>query len=67
VASPAGSTAAPSSSPSIRDGQLGLNPARLSVHPELRRRPDLRQARDFLDRLGLGLFLETIDADPASI
>src|SRR5208283_605911 len=29
--------------------------------------PDLRQAREFLDRLGLGLFLETIEADPASL
>jgi asparagine synthase (glutamine-hydrolysing) len=29
--------------------------------------PDLRQAGTFLDRLGLGLFLEPIEADPAAL
>ena len=29
--------------------------------------PDVQQARAFLDSLGLGLFLETIEADPASL
>ncbi len=48
--------------------QLGLNPARLKAFTlNFGDGPDLRQAREFLDRLGLGLFLETIDADPASL
>ncbi len=29
--------------------------------------PDVRQAREFLDSLGLGLFLEAIDADPSTL
>jgi asparagine synthase (glutamine-hydrolysing) len=29
--------------------------------------PDIEQARRFLDSLGLGLFLETVEADPAGI
>jgi asparagine synthase (glutamine-hydrolysing) len=48
--------------------KLGMNPSRLKAFTlNLGDGPDLRQARDFLERLGLGLFLETIDADPASI
>lgn len=48
--------------------QLGLSPARLKAFTlNFGDGPDLRQARDFLDRLGLGLFLETIDADPSAI
>jgi len=48
--------------------RLGLNPARLKAFTlNFGDGPDLRQARDFLARLGLGLFLETIDADPASL
>jgi asparagine synthase (glutamine-hydrolysing) len=48
--------------------QLGLSPARLKAFTlNFGDGPDLRQAREFLDRLGLGLLLETIEADPASI
>ncbi len=48
--------------------RLGLNPARLKAFTlDFGDGPDLRQAREFLDRLGLGLFLETIEADPASL
>jgi asparagine synthase (glutamine-hydrolysing) len=48
--------------------RLGLNPARLKAFTlNFGEGPDVRQAREFLERLGLGLFLETIDADPASI
>jgi asparagine synthase (glutamine-hydrolysing) len=48
--------------------KLGLNPARLKAFTlNFGDGPDLRQAREFLDRLGLGLFLETIEADPASL
>src|ERR1039457_7639188 len=48
--------------------RLGLNPARLKAFTlNFGDGPDLRQARDFLDRLGLGLFLETSEADPASL
>jgi len=48
--------------------KLGLNLARLKAFTlNFGDGPDLRQAREFLERLGLGLFLETIDADPASI
>ena len=44
--------------------KLGLNPARLKAFTlTFGDGPDLRQAREFLDRLGLGLFLETIEAD----
>jgi asparagine synthase (glutamine-hydrolysing) len=47
---------------------LGLNPSRLKAFTlNFGDGPDLRQAREFLDRLGLGLFLETIEADPASL
>ena len=48
--------------------KLGLNPSRLKAFTlNFGDGPDLRQAREFLDQLGLGLFLETIDADPASL
>jgi asparagine synthase (glutamine-hydrolysing) len=48
--------------------RLGLNPARLKAFTlDFGDGPDVRQALDFLDRLGLGLFLETIEADPASL
>ena len=45
--------------------QLGMNPARLKAFTlSFGDGPDLAQARDFLNRLGLGLFLEEIHADP---
>jgi asparagine synthase (glutamine-hydrolysing) len=48
--------------------KLGLSPSRLKAFTlSFGDGPDLRQARDFLDRLGLGLFLEPIEADLASI
>jgi asparagine synthase (glutamine-hydrolysing) len=44
---------------------LGMNPARLKAFTlDLGDGPDLAQARAFLDRLGLGLFLEAIEVDP---
>lgn len=48
--------------------KMGLNPARLKAFTlSMDGGPDLQQARTFLDRLGLGLFLEPIEADPASL
>ncbi|GGH07266.1 asparagine synthase-related protein [Silvibacterium dinghuense] len=48
--------------------KLGMSPARLKAFTlDLGDGPDLQQARAFLDSLGLGLFLETIEADPASL
>jgi asparagine synthase (glutamine-hydrolysing) len=48
--------------------QLGMNPGRLKAFTlTFGDGPDLDQARQFLERLGLGLFLEPIDADLASI
>jgi asparagine synthase (glutamine-hydrolysing) len=48
--------------------KLGMNPARLKAFSlDFGGGEDPRQARDFLDALGLGLFLETIEADPAAI
>lgn len=48
--------------------RLGMSPARLKAFTlSFGDGPDLKQARDFLDRLGLGLFLESIEADPSSI
>jgi len=48
--------------------QLGLNPARLKAFTlSFGDGPDLRQAREFLGQLGLGLFLEEIHADPADL
>jgi asparagine synthase (glutamine-hydrolysing) len=49
--------------------KLGLNLARLKAFTLTfgADGPDLKQARTFLDRLGLGLFLEPIEADFASL
>ena len=48
--------------------QLGLSPARLKAFTlNLGDGPDYRQAREFLERLGLALFLESIEADLASL
>jgi asparagine synthase (glutamine-hydrolysing) len=48
--------------------KLGLSPSRLKAFTlDLGNGPDLGQAGDFLNRLGLGLFLEPIEADAASI
>jgi asparagine synthase (glutamine-hydrolysing) len=48
--------------------KMGLNPARLKAFTlSVAGGPDLDQAKTFLDRLGLGLFLEPIAADPASL
>lgn len=48
--------------------KLGMNPARLKAFTlSMAGGPDLEQARTFLDRLGLGLFLEAIEADPAAL
>ncbi len=44
--------------------KLGLSPARLKAFTlNFGDGPDLQQARQFLDQLGLGLFLEAIEAD----
>jgi asparagine synthase (glutamine-hydrolysing) len=44
--------------------KLGMNPSRLKAFTlNLGDGPDFQQAREFLDRLGLGLFLEPIEAD----
>jgi asparagine synthase (glutamine-hydrolysing) len=48
--------------------KLGLSPARLKAFTlSFGDGPDLQQARDFLSRVGLELFLEPIEADLASI
>src|SRR5439155_12107413 len=48
--------------------KLGLNPARLKAFTlNFGDGPDFHQAREFLDRLGLGLFLEPIEADLSTI
>ncbi len=48
--------------------QLGLSPARLKAFTlSYGDGPDLKQAGTFLDRLGLGLFLEPIEAELASL
>jgi len=48
--------------------RLGMNPARLKAFTlSFGDGPDLQQARQFLDALGLGLFLEPIEADLASL
>lgn len=48
--------------------KMGLNPARLKAFTlDCGNGPDVAQARTFLEKLGLGLFLETIEADPAAI
>ncbi|HEY3856919.1 MAG TPA: asparagine synthase-related protein [Verrucomicrobiae bacterium] len=48
--------------------KLGISPSRLKAFTlDLGNGPDSRQARAFLDRLGMGLFLETIEADATAI
>src|SRR4030095_5103637 len=48
--------------------RLGLSPARLKAFVlNLGAGPDLDQAREFLARLDLSLFLEEIEADPAEL
>jgi asparagine synthase (glutamine-hydrolysing) len=48
--------------------RLGMSPARLKAFTlTFGDGPDLDQARAFLDPLGLGLFLETIEASPAGL
>ncbi len=48
--------------------QLGLNPARLKAFTlNLGDGPDFKQAREFLERAGLGLFLEPIEDGLASL
>jgi asparagine synthase (glutamine-hydrolysing) len=48
--------------------RLGMNPARLKAFTlSFGDGPDLRQAQQFLEQLGLGLFLEPVEADLASI
>jgi len=47
---------------------LGMSPGRLKAFVlDLGDGPDVKQARAFLDALGLGLFLEPIEADAASL
>ncbi len=48
--------------------KMGMNPGRLKAFTlSVGKGPDVQQAREFLDRLGLGLFLEVIEADPEAI
>ena len=48
--------------------KLGMNLGRLKAFVlDLGEGPDLQQARTFLDALGMGLFLEAIEADPATL
>ena len=48
--------------------KLGMSPSRLKAFVlDLGNGPDLRQARNFLEQLGLSLFLEPIEADPSSL
>jgi len=48
--------------------QLGMSPARLKAFTlDLGEAPDLAQARQFLEPLGLGLFLEPVAADFGSL
>ena len=48
--------------------KLGMNPARLKAFVlDLGGGPDVEQARSFLESLGLGLFLEPIEADRATL
>jgi asparagine synthase (glutamine-hydrolysing) len=47
---------------------MGMNPARLKAFTlAIEDGPDLGQARTFLERLDLGLFLEVIDAESSSL
>lgn len=48
--------------------RLGMSPSRLKAFVlDLGDGPDLRQAQSFLERVGLSLFLEPIEADPATL
>jgi asparagine synthase (glutamine-hydrolysing) len=48
--------------------KLGLNPSRLKAFVlDVGNGPDVGQARAFLDSLGLGLFLEPVEVDAASL
>jgi asparagine synthase (glutamine-hydrolysing) len=47
--------------------KLGMNPARLKAFVLDLGGPDVQQARSFLESLGLGLFLEQIEADRATL
>jgi asparagine synthase (glutamine-hydrolysing) len=48
--------------------QLGISPSRLKAFTlSFGDGPDLQQARDFLERLGFGLFLEPIEGDLADL
>ncbi len=48
--------------------QLGMSPSRLKAFTlNFGDGPDFKQAREFLDRLGLGLFLEPIEANLAAL
>lgn len=48
--------------------KLGMNPGRLKAFTlDLGDGPDRRQAMDFLDQLGLSLFLEPVEGDPDSM
>ncbi len=48
--------------------KLGMNPGRLKAFVlDLGDGPDVQQARAFLEKRGLGLFLEPIEADPDSL
>jgi asparagine synthase (glutamine-hydrolysing) len=48
--------------------KLGMNPGRLKAFTlSVDSGPDLAQARTFLDRLGLGMFLEVIEAEPSAL
>ncbi|HEY9156163.1 MAG TPA: asparagine synthase-related protein [Opitutaceae bacterium] len=48
--------------------KMGLNPSRLKAFTlDCGNGPDVAQARMFLEKLGLGLFLETIESDPSAI
>jgi asparagine synthase (glutamine-hydrolysing) len=48
--------------------KLGMSPSRLKAFVlDLGDGPDLHQAQSFLERVGLSLFLEPIEADPASL
>ena len=48
--------------------KLGISPSRLKAFTlDLVNGPDLKQAREFLNHLGMGLYLEPIEAGAASI
>jgi asparagine synthase (glutamine-hydrolysing) len=48
--------------------KLGMSPARLKAFVlDFGDGPDLRQAKSFLDQLGLSIFLETIEADSSAL